>query len=129
MIFLQLFMDSRYASATAGCGKIVPEFNVSRKAQVANFTSGKRAVAFVCLLLTLAAALGEASHIHLKAEAAGSPIRCSICVAAHTARPASICEPMRTARVFAPFVQRRTPDLVSRLATCDLSVRPPPAAS
>lgn len=129
MTFLQLFRDSRYVGATAGCGKIVPEFNVSRKAQVANFVQGKRALALACLLLTLTAALGEASHIHLKAEAASSPIRCSLCVAAHTAKPAPLCEPMRTARVFAAFVQSRTPDLISRLATCDLSVRPPPAAS
>jgi hypothetical protein len=86
-------------------------------------------VALVCLLLTLTAAIGEATHIHLKAEASNTPIRCSLCVAAHSAKPATVCQPIHAIRVFSAFVVLQGPNVRSRLATSDLFIRPPPSAS
>ena len=97
--------------------------------QFASFGRGQRLVALVCLLLTLAAAIGEASHVHLRSEATDSPIRCSLCVAAHSAKPAPICQPLRTARVFAAVAVQQKPLAGSSLFAADLFVRPPPSLS
>lgn len=97
--------------------------------QVEQFARGKRFVATLCLLVTFLAAVGEASHVHFKARATDSPIRCSLCVAAHSAKPAPICQPMRASRVFRALAIRQNPIAGSRLATSDLFVRPPPSAS
>jgi hypothetical protein len=97
--------------------------------QLARSSRSKRLIGLVCLLLTLAAAIGEASHLHLKAEAGNAPIRCSICVAAHSAKPAPACQPLRAARVFLTVAVQQNPSAGSRLAITDLFVRPPPSAS
>jgi hypothetical protein len=97
--------------------------------QVERFGRGKRFVAALCLFLTFVAALGEASHVHFKARPADSPIRCSLCVAAHSAKPAPICQPMRSSRVFTAIAIQQNPIAGSRLDTSDLFVRPPPSAS
>ena len=83
-------------------------------------------MALVCLLLTLTAAIGEATHIHLKAEATNSPIRCSLCVAAHSAKPAPTCQPVHAVTIFSAFAVLQSPIVRSRLATSDLFIRPPP---
>ena len=99
------------------------------QSQHASFLRGQRWVALVCLFLTLAAAVGEASHVHFKSEATDSPIRCSLCVAAHSAKPASICQPLRWVRMLAVLPTPQTVVKGPHLATSDLFVRPPPSAS
>jgi hypothetical protein len=100
---------------------------VSAEEQVVSFSRAKRLIGFICVALTLAAAVGEASHVHLQAN--GSPIRCSICVAAHSAKPAPICHPVRALRVFAASAIQQTPIVGSRLTAFGLFIRPPPFAS
>lgn len=110
--------------------KCVNEFStVFPVLEIGQFGRGKRFVAGLCLFLTFVAALGEASHVHFKASATDSPIRCSLCVAAHSAKPASICQPMRAIRVFLAIAVQQNPIAGSRLTTSDLFVRPPPSAS
>jgi hypothetical protein len=103
--------------------------SVVTQSQFASFRRGQRLVAFACLFLTLAAAIGEASHVHFKSEATDSPIRCSLCVAAHSAKPAPICQPLRSVRMLAVLPTPQNPVKGSHLATSDLFVRPPPIAS
>jgi hypothetical protein len=97
--------------------------------QVGRFGGGKRVLALVCLLLTLTAAVAEATHLHLDAKASNSPIRCSICVAAHSAKPVPNCQPLHAVTVFAAIAVQQIPLAGSRIAVADLLVRPPPFSS
>jgi hypothetical protein len=123
------FMHLWYSTATGGGVKYFNELNVSGEVHIPNCDQGKRLVALVCLLLTLVAAIGEASHVHLKARATDSPIRCSLCVAAHSAKPAPLCQPLRNVRVVSRLVVQQNPIAGSRFVSSDLFVRPPPFAS
>lgn len=102
---------------------------VSQHLQVVSFARGQRWIAFICLFLMLAAAVSEASHAHFKSAATDSPIRCSLCVAAHSAKPAPICQPLRSVRMLAVLPTTQNPVKGSHLATSDLFVRPPPSTS
>jgi hypothetical protein len=99
---------------------------VTSKLQIERSRRGQYLAALVCLLLTLTAAIGEVTHTHLKAEASNSPIRCSLCVAAHSAKPAPVCQPIHAVRIFAALVLLQSPMAGSRLATSGLFIRPPP---
>lgn len=82
-------------------------------------------IACVCLLLTLASAVGFAVHMHATAAAAA---HCMICVAAHTSLPAV---PVILLLLSAWVVLLRKKEQVAaakqRLAVFALSVRPPPS--
>jgi hypothetical protein len=102
---------------------------VTSEPQIERFCRGQYLVALVCLLLTFTAAIGETSHIHLKAEASNSPIRCSLCVAADSAKPAPTCQPIHAVMIFSALAVLQSPIVRSVLATSDLFIRPPPFAS
>jgi len=86
-----------------------------------------RRIACICLLLTLWSAAAFAAHMH--ADAADEA-HCTLCVAAHTASPASPAVLLFIAALFLSILLLE-PVTASRqrLAVFALSVRPPPSRS
>jgi hypothetical protein len=84
-----------------------------------------KAVALLCLLLTLSSALAFAAHHHSNASESA---KCTVCVAAHSAAPAATTSLLKTP--FSPVFTLQAEPVSSRqrFVVFALSVRPPPAA-
>jgi len=83
-----------------------------------------KAIALLCLLLTISSALAVAAHDH------SNPIdaaKCTVCIAAHSAspRPILIVKPVKFVAVCT--VEAKPVASKQRLVFFALSVRPPPA--
>jgi hypothetical protein len=84
-----------------------------------------KAVALLCLLLTLSSALAVASHDHSNASEAA---KCTVCVAAHSAAPKAGTNLLKTR--FCPVFILQTKPVSCRqyFVAFALTVRPPPQA-
>src|SRR5512146_1687472 len=103
------FLAGNHASAWELGYNLQQSRIVTSEPQSERFRRCQQFGAVICLLLKFTAEIGEATHIHLKAEASNSPIRCSICVAAHSAKPAPTCQPIHSVTIFSAFAVLQSP--------------------
>jgi cytochrome bd-type quinol oxidase subunit 2 len=83
-----------------------------------------KAIAWLCLLLTLGSAAAVVVHHHEEGAESGT---CMVCVAAHTASPAAqIALPIANFIALSTVAIARTAATKQRLAMFALTVRPPP---
>jgi hypothetical protein len=88
--------------------------------------SALKPTAWLCLLLMLASAYGFAVHQH---SSSLDEEKCTVCVIAHSASPASACELPSAFLILVLFLLLGEPLAAKqRLIPFALTVRPPPAA-
>jgi hypothetical protein len=82
-------------------------------------------IAGLCLLLMVVSAYGYAAHQH---SSALEEARCTVCVIAHSAAPAPVCELPRVFLILIVLLVLAEPlSAKQRLIPFALTVRPPPA--
>jgi hypothetical protein len=85
--------------------------------------SYSKAIAWLCLLLTLLPALAFAAHHHSSATDAA---RCTVCIAARSASPKTTSTAPNAIFVLEVAVRPKPVSAKQRLIDFALSVRPPP---
>ena len=91
----------------------------SELASVARWTAA------LCLLLTLWSAAAVVTHAHASSADA---LKCTVCMTAHSARPAPVSQRAVPTPVVALSIVPRPGRVASRLLAFALHTRPPPAA-
>jgi len=80
-------------------------------------------IAWLCMLLTFWSALAFVSHHHSNAAEAA---KCTVCVAAHSASPKTICTLSKVTFVSEFTLRTKPVSAKQRVIAFALTVRPPP---
>lgn len=81
-------------------------------------------IALMCVLLTLWSAIAVVTHQHSSATEAAT---CFTCVAAHSASPKIVANPLKATFVAVSTIKAQPVSAKQHLVTFALTVRPPPA--